>query len=390
MRNRQVLNLVVKRLKFSPVVAIQGARQTGKSVLVRDILTKSLKKAKYVTLDSRTEADFAQNNPESFLSSHDEDYPLIIDEAQKAPAIFDAVKFSVDTNRRPGRYLLLGSTEFSHLTRVRESLTGRMGRIRLYPFTLSETHNLNLRALQLNKLFLNHARVTRAQLIKHLSVGGMPGFFSVRDEAERFRLLQDWLELTCRRDVMQMRGVKVDSELCFLILEQIAKLDEPSAGLIAKNLLRDLRKVKTHLDVLETLFVIQKVSPHVISTGKEIYYLMDVALAKHLGASFFKCLLTLVKTELDALIAYHDATQTRMTYFQTRSGGNIHFILENAQEMAAIKILGSESLDMRELLLLLSFQNKAVGKKLYCYALGGARFSLAKEKIEVYPWESLA
>jgi hypothetical protein len=225
--------------------------------------------------------------------------------------------------------------------------------------------------------------------MKHLSLGGMPGFFSVRDESERFRLLQDWLELTCRRDALQMSSVKIDPELCFLILEQVAKLDEPSPGNIAKNLLRDLRKIKTHLDVLETLFVVQKISPHETSSGKEFYYLMDVALAKHLGASFFKCLLTFIKMELDALIAYHDAPLTRMTYFRSRAGGMIQFILENPQEIAVIKALGNESLDMRELLLLKSFQNKILKKKLHCYALGGGRFSLTKEKIEVFPWESI-
>src|SRR3990167_2157986 len=349
LRNRYVLKLILKRLKFSPVVALQGARQTGKSVLVRDILAKGLRAAKYVTFDSKTAVDFAKHNPESFLSSYQDFSPLIIDEAQKAPSIFDAVKLSVDEKRKPGRYLLLGSTEFSHLTKIRESLTGRLSRIRLYPLTLGETHNLPMRNFQMSHLFLDKPRMTRAQLTKHLDLGGMPGLFSIRDDAERARQWDDWLKLTCERDVLQMHGVKIDPGLCFAILEQIATLSEPSASHIAQSLLRDLRKVKTHLDVLETLFVVQKLSPHRGSTGKPVYTLLDVALAYNLGASLYKRLVMLVRTELDSLLSYHDMAFTTMTYFRARAGGIINFVIENPKEIAIIKVLPTESLDLREL-----------------------------------------
>lgn len=389
LRNRYVLKLITKRLKFSPVIALQGARQTGKSVLVRDILAKNLSAAKYITFDSQTAVDFAQHNPESFLASYSEFSPLIIDEAQKAPPIFDAVKRSVDENRKPGRYLLLGSTEFSHLTKIRESLTGRMGRIRLYPLTLGEAHNLPMRDFHMGHLFCDQPRLTRAQLTKHLELGGMPGLFSIREDAERARQWDDWLKLTCERDVLQLHGVKIDPGLCFAILEQIAKLSEPTAGHIAKSLLRDLRKIKTHLDVLETLFVVQKLSPHRGSTGKPVYTLLDVALAHNLGASLHKRLVTLVKIELDSLLAYHDIAFTTMSYFRARAGGLINFVIENPKEIAVIKVLATESLDLRELEILKSFQTHHGDKKLYKYALGGGRFSLKKEKIEVFPWESM-
>lgn len=376
-------------MKFSPVIAFQGARQTGKSVLVRDIFAKSLKTATYISFDSRTTADFAEHNPDSFLSTYSDSHPLIIDEAQKAPAIFDAVKLSVDEDRRPGRYLLLGSTEFSYLTRVRESLTGRMGRIRLYPLTLAETHNLSLRHFKINSLFSDPPRITRAEFVRHLDLGGMPGLFNIRDNAERSRQWNDWLGLTCERDALQIQGVKIDPRLCFAILGQIARLEEPTAGHIAKSLLRDLRKVKTHLDVLETLFVVQKLNPYSGGTGKPIYTLLDVALANNLGASLHKRLITLIRIELDALLAYHDIAFTTLSYFRARAGGVIHFIIEGPKEIVLIKILSKESLDLREIEILKSFQVKAGDKNLYRYALGGGRFSLKKEKIEIFPWESI-
>lgn len=390
LRERHILPLLIKRLTFSPVLAIQGARQTGKSVLLRDILAKKFKRAKYVSFDSHAQSGFAQNNPETFLAGLQEFHPLIIDEAQKAPNIFDAVKLAIDTKRLPGRYILLGSTEFSRLSRIRESLTGRMGRIRIHPFTLAEIHNLPLRKLKLANLFASQTRITREQLFKHLRSGGMPGIFAVREANERIRLLQDWLDLSCQRDALQFEGVKIDPQLCLAILEQVAKLDEATEGKIAKALLKDPRKIKTHLKILEALFIVQKLPLHSTGSGKALYYLLDTSFASYFGASFHKCLLNLIKTELDALLACHDLPLTTMSYYKSPAGSPVHFIIENPHEMAAIKILPSEKLDLRELEILKSLQKKISGKKIFCYALGGERFSLKKEKIEIYPWEAIA
>ena len=60
------------------------------------------------------------------VNHHENAVPLVIDEAQKVPKIFDAVKFVVDPSNRPGQFLLLGSTEFSKKTLIRESHTGRI------------------------------------------------------------------------------------------------------------------------------------------------------------------------------------------------------------------------------------------------------------------------
>src|SRR3989338_7269409 len=141
-RSRLAITILLKRLKFTPVVAIQGARQTGKSFLVREILAKQITSSGYVSLDDKSKQALAQESPQTFLASMSDFKPAIIDEAQKSPALFDAIKLLVDKNRRTGSFLLLGSTEFSLLQNIRESLTGRMGRIRLYPMTFWEIQGL--------------------------------------------------------------------------------------------------------------------------------------------------------------------------------------------------------------------------------------------------------
>lgn len=113
-RNRHACSVLLKRLRASPVVAIQGARQTGNSYLARELLTSRLPKLEYRTFDRAVDQRFAAENPEVFLRTHADAKPLIIDEALKVPEIFESVKLLIDENRAPGRFLLLGSTEFSH------------------------------------------------------------------------------------------------------------------------------------------------------------------------------------------------------------------------------------------------------------------------------------
>lgn len=89
---RWPLAQIKKRISFFRVVSIQGARQTGKSYLAREILPKQLQNMSYVTFDSKAERSRAEKSPDSFLTRYDSSRTLAIDEAQKVPSIFDAVK----------------------------------------------------------------------------------------------------------------------------------------------------------------------------------------------------------------------------------------------------------------------------------------------------------
>ena len=80
----------------------------------------------------------AQKNAEAFLNSFQQE-PLIIDEAHKAPVVFDEIKALVDSDRRPGRFILTGSVQFSSKLDIRESFTGRVVNLRFDSMTLPET-----------------------------------------------------------------------------------------------------------------------------------------------------------------------------------------------------------------------------------------------------------
>ena len=386
-RERYLIDIIIKKLKFSPVVAIQGARQTGKSFLVKNILSESFKELKYCTFDKSSDRDFAEANPDSFIAQYADAKPLVIDEAQKVARIFDSVKAAVDEIRVPGKFVLLGSTEFSKLHKIRESLTGRLSKARLFPLTLTES--LSKDCTKSRSAFFSSLKTlaSREELVRFLSRGGLPGIFAVREASERDSLLNDWLELTIERDIHLFPAVKFDSNLARKIILAVVNLNYPDLNSIAKFCSKDSRVVQRHLEALSTLFVFNKLNPHPSGTGKPIYFLCDVALATMLGASFEKQLYTWAVHEIFAKQSYLDQYKNNYYFYRNAKGSLIHLI-EESQELSALKILPTERVTKKDLYLLQALKNKL--PKIKLYALGASYQVWKDEKVIVLPWESLA
>lgn len=118
-----------------PVVLVSGARQVGKTTLVTH-LARKLAIAQQVTLDHSGTQERAAEDPELFVEGLR--LPAFIDEAQKSPTLFGAIKQQVDQHRRPGRFVLSGSANFLLLRHISESLAGRAARLFLRGVSLRE------------------------------------------------------------------------------------------------------------------------------------------------------------------------------------------------------------------------------------------------------------
>jgi predicted AAA+ superfamily ATPase len=373
------LQLILKRLKHSPIVAIQGARQTGKSFLVKEPLKARLPHAQALSLDRLSEQQLAQSSPQTFLARFEKARPLIIDEAQKAPALFDAIKFVVDLNRVPGSFLLLGSTEFSHLQNIRESLTGRMGRVRLFPMVARELFGEITRAPEL----------TRSQMLTYASAGGMPGIAFVRDRQARSDLFQDWVDLTCSRDVHQFKRLKLDSNLAFTVFKLCATLPEPSQPNIARAAGVDGRRVATHLKALGELFAVVKLDPHPSGKGKPIYLPLDAGIAEFLGADLKRRLHVLAMNERMAHNAYFGTKRSRFYFYRSTGKNLIHLIEEHADgKLEAVQIFESERIKKPDLELLKAFVAK--NQKARGTLLAPVSTPWKEAGIAIMSWESLA
>lgn len=390
LRQRYILELIRAKLQFAPVFALQGARQTGKSYLAKEILSKKLASCKYYTFDEKSIRTYAEKRPDTFLIENQQYHPLIIDEAQKVPDIFDAIKLQVDEKRIPGKFFILGSTEFSKLTNIRESLTGRMSRAKLHPLTIRESLSLKPSPAPLPFYLSKKAEVTRAEFLRYLKSGGMPGIFTIKDEQAQKHFAQNWVDLTVERDIHTFKNVSLSSELALEILVKIATLEEPSLANISKAINTNARRISTHIKALEGLFAINKLSPHRSGTGKDIYFIVDTVLAKVLGASFETLLYTTALNEQLAKASYFEKDPSQLTYYRNSKGKIIHLVSEKTDgSVTALKIIADERYDARDFELLIAFKKK-IENKVTLIALAPTEGLGSKELVKVFPWEAIA
>lgn len=130
---RSAAKTVSELLTLFPAVAIIGARQCGKTTLMRMV---SGKQRKLYDLERQADHELIAGDPDLFLQLHTD--PLAIDEAQLAPDLFPALRVAIDDDRRAGRFLLTGSSSPSLLKSISETLAGRIATVRLSPFTFAE------------------------------------------------------------------------------------------------------------------------------------------------------------------------------------------------------------------------------------------------------------
>jgi len=142
MIRRNILGGLERALSDTPVVLVTGARQTGKSTLVRNLAPNPGSTGlRYATLDDTAVLAAAKADPAGFLQTLSAGgEPVVVDEVQFAPELLPAIKIDVDRDRRAGRFVLTGSANVLVLPKVSESLAGRIEKLTLWPFAQAEIH----------------------------------------------------------------------------------------------------------------------------------------------------------------------------------------------------------------------------------------------------------
>ncbi|MCC7144430.1 MAG: ATP-binding protein, partial [Candidatus Eisenbacteria bacterium] len=130
---RYIESRLIRSMKTRPALVLTGARQTGKTSTLRRLFPEH----EFVSLDLPSEAEQAEKEPVAFMNRHPS--PVIIDEAQYAPALFRHLKVAIDADRgRNGRFLLTGSQRFTLMKGVSDSLAGRVDVMELETLSRSE------------------------------------------------------------------------------------------------------------------------------------------------------------------------------------------------------------------------------------------------------------
>ena len=136
---RNIAALATETIDDTPVTVIAGARQVGKSTLMRQLLAG--RDALVVNLDDSVDRATALADPDGFVRQ----YPagtLAIDEVQREPGLLIAIKAALEVDRRPGRFLVTGSADLLGLRGAQESLAGRAQTIQLGGFTQGELRGM--------------------------------------------------------------------------------------------------------------------------------------------------------------------------------------------------------------------------------------------------------
>ncbi len=387
-RIRPLIDILLKRMKLWPICGVVGIRQSGKTVLLSQMVGPKIN-AEFVTLDSLKMRRSATRAPEAFVTQTKGERPLIIDEVQKVPDLFDALKLVVDKKRRPGSFIISGSTEFSSKSGIRESLTGRIGMSRLYPLTNSELYNnLDLSSYYIKKNKVK-AQLSIQEFQKKLDRGGMPGICFLRSEHEFDETWSGWLETTCFRDMNQIMKKDHDGELALAILYELARVREPTATEVAKKLRRDTRLITRYLNAFTAIFVLHRVTSHEASVGKDHYVFADCGLASYIGASVEDIMRSHLIVEALAAYEYRGLAAPIVQHYRTSRGHKIPLILKwvrgrNSPEPLAIRFFDGEDPGKEDFAALKSFKEK-IETKARILLLTQTSESYEEGSVEVYP-----
>lgn len=325
-------SLPIKKLaKLWPAVGLVGLRQSGKTTLMSSLFSK----AKLISFDEFELRNEASRSPTQFLEKLNT--PIILDEIQKVPELFDAIKLKVDQNRIPGSYYLTGSAAFSAKTGIRESLTGRIGIIELLPMTLAELQQQTFKPI--NKWAPEHIknlpppRFECAALNRASLTGGMPFPAFLHDSEQRRLYWQSWLETTILRDLARYFPKGFDPDFAYLLLDKIASALRNGELPTLKHFPMPIRKVRNYLNAMENIFLLHKINCHPDGIGKEIWLLTDSGLAAHLMGQVMGegCTLSLIRHFLWNEVLAQTSYQIKHLpkyYYKSAQGSPVDFVLD--------------------------------------------------------------
>lgn len=329
-----------------PVVIVCGARQVGKTTLLKQIQEKK-GELQYVTLDYPRIRSLAKEDPELFLQQYQP--PIIIDEIQYAPELLPYIKMRVDKSGLHGQYYLTGSQMFHMMKNVSESLAGRVGILSMYSLSRAEIEGRVSMPFLPDKIEAVESDDTISDIFEKIYRGGMPRMVTDKEllpEDYFGAYMQTYLE----RDIRDLIAVKDENKfLKFLSCVAARTSQELNLADIAKDVEIDRKTADGWLSILVSSGLVYLLNPYAGNTIKRIVkrpklYFMDTGLACYLslwnnpkalelsamaGAMFE----TYVVSEIIKSYANHGIdVRSRLCYYRDNNGGEIDLlILENGR-----------------------------------------------------------
>ena len=351
------LEEVVSRIsKRKPVIVLTGARQVGKSTMLKT----TLKGVNYVALDRPIIRESAINEPSLFFERYSP--PVIVDEIQKAARLFEYVKDYADTDRKKGQFYLTGSQSLVLMKNISESLAGRAGIIKMLGLSVRELDGIAYREpfLPAQKHIANMSKSAAAfsyeTVVNRIHKGFYPELYETESD------LHDWsdfyssyLQTYMEKDIRDV--LRIQDESAFIrFVRMTAALTGQMLNLsaIADSCGKDLNTIRRWLSVMESSGLVFLLKPYYNNLYKRLIktpklYFLDTGLACWLlgwntpqqlvnGAMWGNIFESFVVTEI--LKSYYNdgIVEAPLYYYRDKDKNEIDLIIQNGNTLHPVEI----------------------------------------------------
>ncbi|MCF0238245.1 MAG: ATP-binding protein, partial [Sphaerochaetaceae bacterium] len=269
-----------------PAILVTGPRQVGKSTTLRKIYSN----LKTISLDSQVIRIAAQEDPRGFLEICGN--PLILDEIQKVPILFDEIKAIIDSNRKNGMFFLTGSQSFKLMEHVTESLSGRVSIITMLGLSTREIYSdtVTLPFLPTKNILLKRSpnyRFTNKKLWERIHRGSFPELWA-NPSLNWDKFYSSYVQTYLERDIRDLGQVgNLDTFRKFMTSVAARTAQMLNMASIAKDVGVDQTTIKRWLSILEASHIIELVYPFSTNITKRIIkapklYFTDSGLVSYL------------------------------------------------------------------------------------------------------------
>lgn len=345
----RLLEQSLRRLLGSfPAVVITGARQTGKSTLVRHAEPDRL----YVTLDDLDVQAQAQAHPEGLL---EQEKRIALDEVQRFPDLLLAVKRLIDRKKQRGQFILTGSANLLLMKRVSESLAGRAAYLTLMPLTRRERLGLPLNNIWQSLLsekpsewsaLLNDTPSKKGDWILEAQTGGFPvPALELTEASERSSWFAGYTRTYLERDLLSIASVSslVDfRRLMKAVCNRIGSLVNQSD--IGRDIGLSQSTVHRYLNTLEASHQLVRIPAYAVNRTKRLVksskvYWTDTALALNIAGEPEPCGHHLENLVAQDLMAWKGTGwQAEILYWRTTAGAEVDFIVEAGERLLPVEV----------------------------------------------------
>lgn len=356
---RHAESLVAEALCDTRVVVINGARQVGKSTLARLVVAaKPGTVERY--LDDAAARDAAGDDPAGFVRH---DGLMLIDEVQRVPDLLLAVKYEVDRNPTPGRYLLTGSARLLGLREIPDALTGRAETIELWPLSQGEIDSTPDRFVD---AVFNHgaafdqppSSLRKADYLARAVRGGYPEAVRRDTERRRARFFDSYIADLIARDVRLISDVERPADMRRLLEVVAARMGSLAVvDAIARDIRLPWQTARRYLELLELVFVLRTIpawssnlTSRAVGTPKILVNdsglaarLIGLGAVGHNPAAVGALLENFVLGELGRQLTWSDEP-VRLYHYRDRDGVEVDAVLERASgEVVGVEVKAADT-----------------------------------------------